>query len=260
MKKVLVIGTHSYIGQKFNEYVSNSEKIDLVIDSVSGSDGTWRLVDFSQYDVILHLSAIVHRKESKKIEQLYYKINHDLAVEVAKKSKENHVRQFIFMSTAAVFSPQAGCIKNDTEPNPKTYYGKSKLLAEQDIIKLQNKDFKVVILRPPMIYGSKCTGNYFKLVKIAKYTPIFPEFHNKRSMLFIDTLSSYLVQLIVNEDSGYFHPQDDEYVDICELVVRIRSEMGKKTKLIRCLNMPIRILKDYNSLFNKVFGDMYYIR
>ncbi|MGB8452456.1 MAG: NAD-dependent epimerase/dehydratase family protein [Anaerocolumna sp.] len=259
MKKVLVIGAHSYIGRKFKEYVSEIYNIDLTIDMVSASDGAWRLVDFSLYDVVLHLSGIVHRKEKRSMEALYFEVNHILAVEIAMKAKDNKVKQFIFMSTAAVFGSQSGCITKETLPNPTTYYGKSKLAAEQDIIKLQDSDYHVAIVRPPMIYGDGCKGNYPRLVKLAKLTPVFPEYHNKRSMLHIDNLSKYLVELIRNESGGYFHPQDAEYVDTCEMIVKIRKEMGKKTLLIHYLNNTLSFLVKNNvSVFQKMFGNLYF--
>lgn len=260
MKKVLVIGAHSYIGQKFKEYVSGMKNIDIAIELVSASDGAWRKVNFSLYDAVIHLSGIVHRKEKKNMESLYYEVNHKLAVEIAKKAKQGHVKQFIFMSTAAVFGSYKGCITKETITNPTTYYGKSKLAAEQDIIKLQENEFHVVIVRPPMIYGDGCKGNYPRLVKLAKFTPVFPNYHNKRSVLHIDILSEYLHQLIIKESSGYFHPQNKEYADTCELIIRIRNEMGKKTKLVRCFNPILKILSCKNHIFNKLFGDLFYIK
>ncbi len=258
MKKVLVIGAHSYIGQKFKEYVSANDVKDLSVDMVSASDGAWRKVEFTGYDSVLHLSGIVHRKEKKNMEALYYEVNHKLAVEIAKKAKENNVKQFIFMSTAAVYGSYTGCITKDISPSPTTFYGKSKLAAEQDIIKLQDDDFKVVIVRPPMVYGEGCKGNYSRLVKLAKYTPIFPEFHNKRSVLNISVLSEYLVNIIKSNREGYYYPQDETYLDTCQLFVTIRKEMGKKTLLIRIFNPFLRILRKYLTNIGKLFGDFYY--
>lgn len=257
MKKVLVIGAHSYIGQKFKEYVSKKNEQDIIVDLISASDGAWKQVDFSLYDTVLHLSGIVHRKEKKNMKSLYDSVNHLLAVEVARKSKENHVKQFIFMSTAAIYGSSAGCITNKTMPNPTTYYGKSKLAAEQDIMKLNDGEFHVAILRPPMVYGDGCKGNYPRLVKLARYTLIFPEYHNKRSILHIDTLLDYLIEMI-GERCGYFHPQDEKYGDICSMIIIIRKAMGKKTILVKYFNFIIGFLTHHINIFDKIFGDLYY--
>ena len=259
MKKVLIIGAHSYIGKKFKEYAFNHKLEDLTVDMASASNGAWKKVSFSEYDVVLHLSGIVHSKEKKSMEVLYYEVNHKLAVKIAKRAKEGGVKQFIFMSTAAVYGAYIGCITKETVPNPTTYYGKSKLAAEQDIIKLQSEEFKVAIIRPPMVYGEGCKGNYPRLVKLSKYTPIFPEFHNKRSMLHIDNLLDYLIQYIRQESYGYFYPQDDDYVDTCKMLENIRKKMGKKTKLFPYSNKLINLLIKKNiKVFQKMFGDLYY--
>ena len=261
MKRVLVIGANSYIGMKFKEYILQIGEKDITVDLVSALDGRWRQVDLSIYDVVLHLAAIVHIKESKDLEKIFYDINHKLALEVAKKAKDAYVKQFIFMSTASVFGLRTGCITKDIVPNPVTFYGKSKLLAERDIMKLYNEDFRIAIVRPPIVYGKECRGNYARLVKLAKYTLIFPEYHNKRSMLHIDTLSKYLAQLIKNGSSGYFHPQEAEYADICKMIVRMREETGKKTILVSFFNNLISFMvKKEIGIFQKIFGDLYYDR
>jgi len=183
MKRVLVIGANSYIGKKFYEYVKREKNNEIYIDMVSASDGGWRKVDFSRYDSVLHLAAIVHKKEKKNMKELYYQVNYRMAVEVAKKAKENKVGHFIFMSTAAVFGNESVCISKDTIPNPVTLYGKSKLAAEQVINKMHCDSFKVAIVRAPVVYGYGCKGNYQKIVKLTKITPVFPEIENKKSNL-----------------------------------------------------------------------------
>ncbi len=259
MKKVLVIGAHSFIGQKFKEYITRKNIYDIKVDMVSASDGSWRLVNLENYDTVLHLSGIVHKKEKNNMELLYYEVNHKLAFEIARKSKDNQVKQFIFMSSAAVYGKYYGCITKDTVPNPNTYYGKSKLMAERDILQLQDKDYKIAIVRPPMVYGKDCKGNYSKLEQLARFTLIFPEYHNKRSMLYIDTLLENLIKLIQNENSGYFFPQDEEYINTSAMVVKIRKNLGKETILFHCLNGVIKFFveKDF-IVFRKMFGDFYY--
>ncbi|BCJ93373.1 UDP-glucose 4-epimerase [Anaerocolumna cellulosilytica] len=258
MKKVLVIGANSYIGKKFNEYVRNSKVLELQVDMVTASDGGWRKVDFSSYDSILHLAAIVHKKEKKQIWPLYDEINHKLAVEVAKKAKENQVGQFIFLSTAAVFGNRTSCITKDTIPDPVTYYGKSKLAAENDIVKLKDKNFKVAIVRPPMVYGEGCKGNYARLEKLARFTPIFPDYHNKRSVIHIEKLIRYLNHIIKQEKEGYFYPQDKKYLNTCKEIYNIRKKIKKKTLLIKTPIILITSLINHVDIVNKMLGNMYY--
>jgi len=258
MKKVLVIGANSYIGKKFNEYVKNNKEQELQVDMVTASDRGWTKVDFAGYDSILHLAAIVHKKEKKYMKPLYDEINHKLAVEAAKKAKESQVGQYIFMSTAAVFGNRTSCITKDTIPDPVTYYGKSKLAAENDIIKLKDKDFKVAIVRPPMVYGEGCKGNYARLEKLARFMPIFPEYHNKRSVVHIENLSGFLCDIIMLGMEGAFHPQDKKYLNTCEEIYKIRRKLKKKTLLIRMPKEIISLLIKHVNVVNKMLGSMYY--
>src|SRR5699024_4967609 len=100
----------------------------------------------------------------------------------------------------------------NTPTNPKNTYGKSKSDAEKLIIELETDDFKVAILRPPMVYGEGCKGNYQLLRRVALVSPIFPDFKNKRSMIHIDVLSKKIERIIVKNEHGIFCPQDTQYV------------------------------------------------
>ena len=86
---------------------------------------------------------------------LYYKVNRDLVYEVAKKAKADGVKQFVFLSSMSVYGIETGVISKDTVPTPKSYYGKSKLQAEELIAPLQDATFNIAVLRPPMIYGTR---------------------------------------------------------------------------------------------------------
>lgn len=73
----------------------------------------------------------------------------------------------------------SGCkekmITSSTEPNPRNFYGDSKWQADKKIRAMADVNFKVVVLRPPMIYGKGCKGNYPLLAKLATKLPVFPK-------------------------------------------------------------------------------------
>lgn len=258
MKNILVIGANSYIGKQFYSYINNYKNDILKIDMVSASNGEWKLIEFNSYDSIILLSAIVHKNEKKVSKELYFEINHRMAVEIAKKAKESRVSQFIFMSTAAVFGSHRTRITNDTSPEPNTYYGMSKLAAENDIMKLQTNDFRVAIVRPPMVYGDDCKGNYDRLTKLAKFTFIFPDIHNKRSIIHITQLIEGLLFIIEESKSGIFHPQSKYYADTSLIVQNIRKKMGKKTLMIKFANPLLQALSSKSPTLKKLFTDYYY--
>ena len=137
----------------------------------------------------------------------------------ANKAKEAEVKQFIFMSSMIVYS---GCetthITKDTKPKAENFYGDSKLQADLKLQEMNDDSFKVVVVRPPMIYGKGSKGNYPQLVKLATKLPVFPIVNNKRSMLHIDNLCEFIKLMIDNEESGVFFPQNSKYTNTSDMV------------------------------------------
>lgn len=256
MKKILITGKNSYIGRSFIEYCEKNQ-IDFEIDELDTHGEEWKGFDFSPYDSVFHVAGIAHIRETKENEHLYYEINRDLAFEIAKKSKEDGVRQFIFLSTMSVYGLETGVITEDTPTKPKNAYGRSKLEAEKLIKSLKSNTYSIAIIRPPMVYGEGCKGNYQKLSRLARITPIFPDIENKRSMIYIDNLSSLIRTIIKNQSDGLFLPQNSEYVNTSKMVQLIAEAHGKKIFITKLFNP---ILKKINSqVIDKVFGSLIYI-
>lgn len=220
MKHVLITGKNSYIGTSVEKWLMR-EPDKYQVDTIDMVDGSWKQKDFSQYDVVFHVAGIAHVSSDPKMESLYYKVNRDLAIETAAKAKTDGVAQFIFMSSIIVYGDSSShkrVIDRTTVPNPSNFYGDSKLQAEEGIRALETDLFKVVILRPPMIYGKGSKGNYPRLASLARKTPIFPDIDNERSMLHIDNLVEYIKLMIDYGESGLFLPQNAEYVKTSEMV------------------------------------------
>ena len=232
MKKILITGANSYIGTSFEKWVGQwPDKYS--VDTVDMKDGSWKKKDFSQYDVVFHVAGIAHIKETKENQGLYYKVNRDLAYETAKKAKADGVKQFIFLSSMSVYGIETGVISKDTPLRPNSAYGKSKVEAEELISGLASDVFKVATLRPPMVYGKGCKGNYQRLAKLAVKTPIFPDIDNKRSMVYIDNLCEFVRLLIDDCGAGLYFPQNDEYVKTSEMVKLIAEAHGKKIRMTK---------------------------
>lgn len=256
MKKILITGKNSFVGTSFIKWLDQYPE-KYTIDSISLRDDSWKKKDFSEYDVVYHVTGIAHIKETKNNADLYYKVNRDLAFKTAKKAKICGVKQFIFLSSMSVYGINSGIIDKDTPLNPISNYGKSKLEAEKIITSLSDDNFKVAILRPPMIYGKGCKGNYKRLANLAVKTPIFPYIENKRSMIYIDNLSAFVKCIIDNCDSGLFFPQNKEYVNTSKMVELIAKAHGKKIWLTKLHNPLFKIMMN-NSVVNKVFGSLVY--
>lgn len=264
-KYILITGAGSYVGIAVEKWLRRTPE-RYKVDTLDMLNNEWRKTSFSSYDVVYHVAGIAHAdvgKVSEEQKELYYSVNTDLAVEVAKKAKKEGVKQVIFMSSMIVYS---GCkekvITSATEPKPLNFYGDSKWQADQKIRQLANDTFKVVVLRPPMIYGKGSKGNYPQLAKLAKTVPIFPEVKNKRSMLHIDNLCEFVKLMIDNEESGVFFPQNAEYTNTSDMVQMIAAVTNHRIIMIPNMSLIIKLMEKIpgkvGELAEKAFGDSIY--
>lgn len=261
MKKILITGAGSYVGESVRKYILSTSS-DFQIDAVATMGDNWKKADYSQYDVVYHVAGIAHVNADPKMEALYYKVNRDLTIEVAKHAKAAGVKQFIFMSSQIVFhesqSLKSEVLTASTKENPNGFYGDSKLQAEKGLHELECDTFKVCILRPPMIYGPNSKGNFPRLVKLAQKTPVFPAWHNKRSMLFIDNLAEFVKRAILRELSGTFYPQNRELADTVEIIRFFAKAAGHKVWITRLLNTFVWLGSFVLQPINKMFATYYY--
>ena len=271
MKRILITGAGSYIGTSVEQWLNRPEFAGMYqVDTVDMRGDEWKKKDFSGYDTVFHVAGIAHADIGKVTEEqkkLYYAVNCDLAVETAKKAKASGVRQFIYMSSIIVYGEGASIrkrrvITKETKPSPSNFYGDSKWKAEQKLSPLCDDSFHVAILRPPMIYGKGCKGNYRILEKIAVKCPVFPDFPNERSMLSIRNLCEFVRLRIENGDGGVFLPQDPEYVKTAEMVREIGERNGKTIRLVKILNFAVYLIACMPGkparLVNKAFGSLLY--
>lgn len=269
MKNVLITGSNSYIGKSFENWIRDNSNT-IITETQDMQNPLWRDRSFGGYDAIFHVAGIAHADVGKVTEEqkaLYYRVNTDLTIECASKAKEEGVKQFIFMSSIIVYGDSAPIgkqrvITRNTPLAPANFYGDSKVKAEEGLQKLEDDSFKVVILRPPMIYGKGSKGNYPLLAKMARKLPFFPDVENQRSMLYVRNLCKFVSLMIENEESGVFFPQNREYVRTSEMVKLIAAAYGRKIYLIKVFNPFLRLLGAiggrFGTLVNKAFGNMVY--
>lgn len=257
---ILITGAGSYVGTSVERWIKNHS--NYRVDTLDMLKDTWRDTDFSQYDVVYHVAGIAHVNAKANMEALYYKVNRDLTIEVAQIAKKAGVKQFIFMSSMIVFHESQSLIPemitSDTLPCPNGFYGDSKLQAEKGLHELECDNFKVCILRPPMIYGPNSKGNFPRLIKLAAKTPVFPDFHNQRSMLYIDNLAEFVLQAVNRQLAGTFYPQNRELSDTVEIIRYFAKAQHHHVYFAKWLNPFVRIASHFLQPINKMFGTYYY--
>lgn len=261
MKKILITGAGSYIGTKVEQWLKLSPDM-FKVDTVDTINDEWQKVDFSNYDVVFNVAGIAHVKAAKGEGPLYYAINKDMVIAIAKTAKEAGVKQFIHMSSMIVYKEvkalESKLIHKDTQPKPNGFYGDSKLQGELGVRNLDCPTFKVCILRPPIIYGPNCRGNFPRLAWLSVKLPIFPAYHNKRSMLFVDNLCEFVKQAILHECQGTFYPQNKEYADTVEIVRYFAKKYNHSIWITRIFNWLIYLIGSHVRVIGKMFSDCTY--
>lgn len=265
MKRILITGANSYIGVSVEQYLSRWPE-QYCLDTVDMIGDDWKNRSFRGYDAVLHVAGLVHQPQSKNDPaqaERYDRVNHLLAVETARKAKAEGVRQFLFLSSASVYgldAPVGKMIKitGDTPLTPKDNYGISKKHAEEGLQKLHDEQFLVAIVRPPMIYGKGCKGNYQTMAKLARKLPFFPKVDNQRSMLYIGNLAEFLRLLIDDEAAGIFCPQNNEYVNTSDMVNCIAHANGRGIMLVGGFTWALKLLRSVTGIVDKAFGSLCY--
>jgi UDP-glucose 4-epimerase len=253
-KNVLITGQNGYIARRLHARLIANRHDARLID-VRGD--AWRHMDFSGVDCVVHLAGIVHN--SSKDPSDFQRVNVELTAALAQKAHNENVPQFIFASSMAVygkdyiFAPRNE-ITAQTPLAPQTPYGRSKLSAEGEVIKIYGE--RACIVRPPTVYGENCTGNYRKLRSLVLKVKMSPRYENRRGMIYINNLCELLKLLVENSGSGIFHPQDADFLPTYKLARLIGEKRGVKVLSLRVpfLKTAAKIVPD----IKKAFGSLSY--
>lgn len=255
MKNILIAGAKSYIGESFKAFLEQYP--DQYMVNVIETKGMKPIPElFKNIYAVFCVVGIAHIKETRGNRHAFFAVNRDLVVAIAKASKEAGVKQFILLSSMSVYGLRVGYIKKSTKPCPVTAYGESKLQADEEIHKLEDDNFIFTCLRPPMVYGKNCTGNYQSLRKFILKSPVFPNYKNKRSIIYIGNLCEFVKEAIDQKKRGLFFPQNAEYMNTSRMVELIAESHGKKIKLTKVFNWALKVAP--RNIVEKVFGDLTY--
>lgn len=265
MKRILITGANSYVGTWVEDYLHRWPD-RYQVETIDMKDGGWKARSFVGFDAVFHVAGLVHLKKEKNdpVEtERYTRVNTVLPIEVAQKAKADGVGQFIFMSSESVYGLTAPLGKTvtitaQTPLAPKDNYGISKAQAEAGLAEIAGEGFRVAILRPPMIYGKGCKGNYRAMAALAKKLPIFPKVENRRSMLYIENLAEFVRLIIDDRAEGVFCPQNAEYTNTSQMVRLIARANGKTLPLVPGFGWALQCLRPVSGAVDKAFGSLCY--
>jgi nucleoside-diphosphate-sugar epimerase len=253
MPKILITGTNSFVGSNFvlHSKYKNVKAISLFENKTCE-------IDFSRYDTVIHLVAIVH--QTKRIpEEEYFRVNKDLCLEVAINAKKAGVKQFIFLSTVKVYGEfihGSGPWNEISECRPDDSYGISKYEAEKALRQLEEHDFTVSVVRTPLVYGEGVRANMLSIMKFIRSSYILPfkNINNRRNFTSAENLVSFIDRIIEKKASGIFIAMDEDAISTSELVKMIAENMGKKILLF---GFPDFLIKIGTSILPGIFDRLY---
>ncbi|MCT7626129.1 NAD-dependent epimerase/dehydratase family protein [Aliarcobacter butzleri] len=254
MSKLLITGSNGFIGNYFiNNYKSkyNIKTFSFLKDDIN-------TLDCNTIDIVFHLSALVHQMGGASANE-YEKINVIQTIELAKKAKESGVKHFVFMSTVKVYGEETNSkYTENTVCNPEDDYGKSKLKAEQELQKLEDENFKISIIRTPIVYGYGVKANIKNLINLVNKVPVLPfgKIKNKRSMVYIGNLCHLVDEIIIQKKSGIFLACDDKPLSTSKLIELIAKNLNRKMYLIKIpfFETLLKILKP--SFHKRLYGSL----
>jgi nucleoside-diphosphate-sugar epimerase len=236
---IYLTGASGFVGKNLISYFNNKIEIKKHV----------RDVEFCiSQNIVIHLAGKAHDLKNISNKEEYYEVNTELTKKIFDAFLISDSSVFIMLSSVkAVADNVVGSLSEDCEPNPKTHYGKSKLLAERYILSKKipgNK--RVYILRPCMIHGPNNKGNLNLLYKlVSKRIPwILGAFKNMRSYCSIDNLLFVINEFIHNNaiPSGVYNVADDEHLSTNEIISLMAKSNNKKTIIFNVYPFIIKII------------------
>ena len=251
--KILLTGATGFIGS----YFRNNNRSDE-ISPFSFQHGDISSSDFSKFDAILHLAALVHQMKTADRAE-YEVINVQKTLELAAKAKSDGVKHFIFMSTVKVYGEESDTVYTEKTPcHPQDDYGRSKLRAENELQKLSDTNFIVSIIRTPIVYGVGVKANIKNLIDLIKKSSVLPfkNTHNIRSMVYIGNLCALIESVLEHRVSGIYLACDDTSLSTSEFIQKIAVSLGKKLYLIYIplFESALKFLKP--SFHKRLYGNL----
>ena len=260
---ILIVGKNSYIAQEFVASVSKTTNWNFQYLSVR--DNGWLSFDYRGFDAIVYFAAIVHHPEITD-ETLYRKVNMDIPCQMASLAREQGVRQFVYISTCAVWGlgpryGQANVIDTQTPLKPVTLYGKSKQAAEQRLAEMNGGDLRIACVRLPNVYGKDCPGTFYHRIEALSKLPVLPIDRVRRpfSLISVENVAKALIKIIDNKMDGVLCPQDPTVYSIVERVRLLAQQQGRRQYQTKVL-WPLMWLIDKiapNKYLNNLYGGYY---
>lgn len=247
MKKLFITGGSGFVGthltglavQNYEVYSVYSQNLPgnqqaaLIQVDLTDKDQIQSALNQIKPDVIIHTAAISKPDLCEKFREMTEQVNILATVILATWAKKNNAR-FIFTSSDMVFDGKSRNYHESDLPNPISYYGETKALAERKLLKM---DFNCVVARVALVYGigEFHHENFFhtmvnNLIKGQKVNLFHDQF---RTPIYVENLAEAMLDLAENNFTGVIHIGGSERIS--------RWDFGLKTCDI--LDLPREMLQ-----------------
>ena len=268
MSQILLTGASGFIGKNLLKHQRFKKAICIgTTNPLTGNDfihfdllkDDLDIIPFEKVECVIHLAGLAHEISKEKTNLnlgRYLEINTDATIKLAIEAIKKNVKKFIFVSTIKVLGEETignNQFNHKSPYNPKDPYAISKMLAEKKLLQLsKSSNMKLIIIRPPLVYGNNVKGNFFSLYQILKLRIPLPlgSIKNKRSILSINNFIDVLIKCIDIHlpTNSIFVVKDNEDISTPELILTIAKSMGIKNPLF---NFPLFFLKIIFKLLRK---------
>ena len=257
MLKYLLTGATGFLGSVIKDTI---ESADGKVDSLGRSKNNNISIDLAKeipslstsYDIVIHCAGKAHSQPRTEIEkQEFFEVNFQATINLclALEATNELPRQFVFISTIAVYGKNKGdLITEDSPLEGVSPYSKSKIAAENYLVNWCEKHkVNLLILRLPLIIGNLAPGNLgkmFKGIKAGTYLSIAGG-KARKSMVLVYDVADFI--LLNPKGKGIYNLTDGIHPTFFELEELISKSFNKNLPL----NIPLWFAK-----FIGVFGDL----
>lgn len=220
--------------------VNGFDRVEQVAVGRIGCATDWRDA-LRNVDAVVHLAARVHVMHETRSNPLgaFRRMNVEGTERLARQAADAGVKRLVYVSSIKVNGETSGnqAFTAEDPPGPQDPYATSKWEAEQTLLTLAEKTgMEVVIVRPPLVYGPRVKGNFFRLLRLVDSGLPLPlgALTNSRSLVGIDNLCDMLRVCLEHRAAAnqVFLVSDGEDLSTRDLVLRLAEAMNRPVCLV----------------------------
>lgn len=192
-------------------------------------------------ETVVHLASRAHvlREHAPDPRGEFMRVNAEGTARLVSAALAAGVRRFVYVSSIGVLGNAAteqAPFGSDSPPRPHNFYSESKLAAEQAATAIAGARLDIVIVRPPLVYGSGVPANFLRLLRwIDRGWPLpFGAVANRRSLVSVWNLCDLLALTLTHAAAAgrCWLVADGQDLSTPDLLRRLGSAMKRRTTLV----------------------------